>query len=471
MEKNKSKVEEKQGLKKSLKLVFVYTVATGSIFTFIGYWDSVFYQYCGPATFIAFAIMMCAILPIAFVYSELAPLFHTAGGELVYNTVGMNKHIGFLSSWLIMAAWISVPPAVVMGIITWLSRTFHLDLDFKYIVIIGLILLICYFIMSLQDIQFLVKAQAGMLFCNIGGTLITGILLLCSGHWHFSNFNPLFQTGLQSIMNIPGWLIGAALLITPFFGFETVPEMVEEGNFPIKDSSKAIRGSVLTCGIIYVFFFFCVAGIDNFEALLTETSQNGFLTITAMQTILGWKIWPIIFGFLAILCGMGASLLGFWMSTVRLLYSMSKKNYLPVIFSKVNKHQQPILPNIFLLGISIIFIILQNAGTFMNDFFNLMAFGCACAYALTMISAIRIHYKYPHWNSSYHLKGGNFTRVLALIIALLIAFFCTLGQGTGSWISFGVYMLVGIILWLWMVFFKWKKESVIILTLDGEKKF
>ncbi len=42
------------GLNKSLKLIFVYTVATGSIFTFVNYWDSVFYGYCGSGTFLAF---------------------------------------------------------------------------------------------------------------------------------------------------------------------------------------------------------------------------------------------------------------------------------------------------------------------------------------------------------------------------------------------------------------------------------
>lgn len=33
---------EGNGLQKSLKLIFVYTVATGSIFTYVSYWDSVF---------------------------------------------------------------------------------------------------------------------------------------------------------------------------------------------------------------------------------------------------------------------------------------------------------------------------------------------------------------------------------------------------------------------------------------------
>lgn len=85
------------GLQKSLKLFFVYTVATGSIFTYVSYWDSVFIGYCGPGTFLAFALMTIAILPTALVYSELAPLFHTSGGELIYNTVGINKHAGFFA--------------------------------------------------------------------------------------------------------------------------------------------------------------------------------------------------------------------------------------------------------------------------------------------------------------------------------------------------------------------------------------
>jgi APA family basic amino acid/polyamine antiporter len=124
-----------------------------------------------------------------------------------------------------------------------------------------------------------------------------------------------------------------------------------------------------------------------------------------------------------------------------------------------------------LLVVSIVFLILQNSGTFMNDFFNLMSFACACAYTITMISDIRIHKNHPNWKSSYHLKGGNFARWLAFFIALAIAFFCTLGQGIGSWISLGVYMGIGVILWLWMLIVKWKKEKVVVDTPDGPLKY
>ncbi|MCI6273423.1 MAG: APC family permease [Coriobacteriaceae bacterium] len=464
--------EQGGSLQKSLKLVFVYTVATGSIFTWVSYWDSVFFGYCGSGTWLAFAIMALSILPTALVYSELAPLFHKAGGELIYNTVGINKHVGFFASWLIMAAWIAVPPAVVMAIATWISRTVGLDLTFATTMPIGVCILVFVFFLSLQDVKVLVKAQALCLFVNIVATIVTGVLILFSGHWSIQNMSGgMFWSGLESVYGIPPWVIGLALLITPYFGFETVPQMVEEGDFPIKDSKKAICGSIITCGAIYTFFYFCVAGLDSVPNLLAGDAANGFMTIINMERTLGWAAWPVAYGFFSVLMGLGASILGFWMSTVRMLYSMSEKNFLPSSFSRVNKHRQPILPNVFLLAISLVFLLLMNATTFMNDFFNLMSFGCACAYALTMVSAVRICWLHPRWKSPNPVRGGNALRILAMCVMVAIAFFCTLGQGTGSWISFGVYLGVGVLLWLYMVLVRWRHSKVVIETPDGIQEF
>ncbi|MEI3035581.1 MAG: hypothetical protein V8T62_01245 [Oscillospiraceae bacterium] len=71
-----------------------------------------------------------------------------------------------------------------------------------------------------------------------------------------------------------------------------------------------------------------------------------------------------------------------------------------------------------------------------------------------------IHHKYPHWKSDNAVKGGDAFRILAMLIAVAIAFFCTLGQGIDSWICFGVYLGIGVLLWLWMVLVNWKKHPV-----------
>ena len=90
---------------------------------------------------------------------------------------------------------------------------------------------------------------------------------------------------------------------------------------------------------------------------------------------------------------------------------------------------------------------------------------------MNMISAVCIHRKHPDWKSSNTVKGGDAFRLFAMCIAVAIAFFCTLGQGIDSWICFGVYLGVGVVIWLWMVLVNWKKHPVEIETPDGIQKF
>jgi len=458
-------------LKRGLKLIYVFAIATGAIFTFVGYWDTVFISYCGPATFLAFLLMTLAVLPIAFVYCELAPMFPQAGAELIYNTVGINKSSGFFASWFILLAYIAVPPASVMAILEWLNRVIGLNLSITSIMIGGIIVLIIYCGLSLGDIQLAGKVQLFMLMGAIVACLITTFAILFSGHWSWSNFTPFFRSSIGD-GGFGGWVIGLGLIITPYFGFETVPLMIEEGDFPIKDSTKAIWGSVVTCGIIYTLLFFAVAGLAPYEALLykPDGSEVSFLTMTALENILGWNTWSVIYGIGAIIFAIGTCLLGFWLSTVRMVYAMGIQNYLPKSFAYCNKKQQPIIPNLLLLAISIIFLLMMNATTFMKDFFNLMAFGCAVAYGMTSWSAINIKRKHPTWVSPYKLPGGAFMRWLSLILSVIIAVFCTLGQGAGSWKNFAVYMGIGVVLWIYMLV-KWQKEKVRVITPDGETEY
>ncbi len=459
-------------LKRGLKWIYVYAIATGAIFTFVGYWDTIFIAYCGPGTFLAFALMTIAVMPIAFVYCELVPMFPQAGAELIYNTVGINKTAGFFSSWMILLAYINVPPAAVMAILAWVFRVFGVSMSIRGIMFWGIVVLCIYCILSLWDIQLAGKIQLAMLIMAILACLITTFALLFSGHWSWSNFTPFFRSSIGD-GGIGGWVIGLGLIITPYFGFETVPLLIEEGDFPIKDSTKAIWSSVVTCGVIYSLLFFAVAGIAPYDTLLTapDGSEVSFLTMTAMENLLGWKVWSVIYGFGAIIGAIGTCLLGFWLSTVRMIYAMGMQNFLPKSFAYCNKHQQPILPNLLLLGICIIFLLMMNTTTFIYDFFNLMAFGCAVAYAMTSWSAISIKIKHPNWQSPYHLAGGMFMRVLSLVLSIVIAVFCTIGQGIGSWKGFAVYIAIGGVLWLWMIGIRWRKEKVHIITPDGEMDF
>ena len=282
-------------LSKSMKLIYVYAMATGAIFTFMCYWDGIFMSYTGPGTFLAFALMTLAVLPTAFVYAEFSTMLPSTGSCLVFNTVGINKHAGFWSAWLIMCAWIAVPSAGVLGIIEWLNHQFGLGLTGGKAVIVGSLVLCFWCVLSLYKNVVAGKVQSFMLMAGIAGILICSLLFLLSGHWSIANFADFFtssnekQWGGNFATGI-AWVVGCSFMITPYFGFETVPAMVEEGDFPIKDQKKAILGSVITCGAIYTIFYFCLAGAMPWAELTNGGDCHPFITFEALQYCFGDKI-------------------------------------------------------------------------------------------------------------------------------------------------------------------------------------
>lgn len=459
-------------LSKSLKLIYVYALATGAIFTFMCYWDGIFLSYTGPATFLAFALMTLMILPTAFVYSEYSTMLPSAGSCLVFNTVGLNKHAGFWSAWLIMCAWIAVPAAGVLGIIEWINYQFGLNCTGWTAVAVGAVILFGWFLLSTYKNVVAGKVQTFMLFAGIGGIIICSLMFFFSGHWSLANFSNFFAScnDVQyggSFTTAIAWIVGCSFMITPYFGFETVPAMVEEGDFPIKDQKKAILGSVLTCGAIYALFYFALAGAMPWAELTNNGDCHPFISFEALRYCFGDGIawFVLVMGFVGVVFPIGTSVLGFWYSAVRMIYAMGRQNFLPKAFAKTNKYSQPMLANVLILVVSVAFLAMQS----IRSFFDLMAFACAICYVITTISSFVVDKKHPEWERPY--KCPKILKVLSLIFILVVAVFCTIGIGTTTWLGFLGYMGVGFVLWLIMNLVKWPKEKVWMRTPEGEKEY
>lgn len=459
-------------LSKSMKLIYVYAMATGAIFTFMCYWDGIFMSYTGPATFLAFALMTAAVLPTAFVYAEFSTMLPSTGSCLVFNTVGLNKHAGFWSAWLIMCAWIAVPAAGVLGIIDWLNYQFGLNLTGTSAVIVGAIVLCAWCALSMYKNVVAGKVQSFMLFAGICGILICSFIFLFSGNWSLANFADFFTSSNAeewggTFTTGIAWVVGCSFMITPYFGFETVPAMVEEGDFPIKDQKKAILGSVVTCGAIYTIFYFCLAGAMPWAQLTNGGDCHPFITFEALRYCFGDHIawFVLIMGIVGVVFPIGTSVLGFWYSGVRMIYAMGRQNFLPKQFSYTNKYNQPTWPNILILIVSIGFIAMQS----ITAFFDLMAFACALCYVITSISSLVLAKKHPEWKRPY--RCSSIIKIMSLIIMIAIAFFCTIGIGQTTWMGFAGYMGVGLALWLYMILIKWKKEKVWMKTPVGDTEY
>ncbi|GBR74556.1 amino acid permease LysP, partial [Candidatus Termititenax aidoneus] len=150
-----------------------------------------------------------------------------------------------------------------------------------------------------------------------------------------------------------------------------------------------------------------------------------------------------------------------------MIYAMGRQNFLPEVFARTNKHGQPILPNILILVISILFIMMQT----IRSFFDLMAFACALCYAISTISSMVLAQKHPEWPRPFELPWGKVMRWLSLGVAVVIAVFCTIGITPMTWYGFSGYIGIGLLLWGYMVLFRWRTEKVWMKTPDGDKEF
>jgi APA family basic amino acid/polyamine antiporter len=461
-------------LKRSLSWLYVYALATGAILTFIGYWDGMFLSSAGPSTFLAFLAMAVLMLPVGFVYCEFATLLPSCGVELVYGTVGINKHVGYWSTWLILAAWLAVPPAGVMGIIQWLNYIAGWQLSVTQIAILSAVFLSIYLVLSLNEISLAGQVQTFMLFLALAVCAITAVMFMFSGSWSLSHFSPFFSAlGFEKDWGGFAIVVGWSLLISPFFGFETVPNLVEEGNFPIKDQSKAIIGSILTCAAIYALFFFALAGMGENATLTKGGTFPAFVSSEALKGAFGvgpmMKVWLVIFGIGAIVFTIGTCILGFWISSVRMFFAMGRQNFLPKVFARTNRHAQPILPNLLIWAVSITALVIMNVSSFLQEFFCLMGFCCAAAYSLISLASIVLAVRNKTWTRPYRIPGGMTMRVLAFVISTVIAVLTTFGQP--GWIQWVLYMGLGLVLWLYLILFKWRKERVWMETPEGVKEY
>ena len=100
----------------------------------------------------------------------------SCGVELVYGTVGINKHIGFWSTWLILAAWLAVPAAGMMGIISWFNYIAGWNLSITSITLIAAGFITLYLILSLYEIKLAGQIQTFMLFFALAVCSITAII-------------------------------------------------------------------------------------------------------------------------------------------------------------------------------------------------------------------------------------------------------------------------------------------------------
>ncbi len=452
---------EQVKLEKKLSPINVWSLALGCI---IGWGAFVmpgntFLGNAGPlGTAIAMGIAALIMIIIAFNYNFMINKYPVAGGEFTYTQKAFGEKHAFVCSWFLGLSYLAIVPlnATALALIgrNLMNNIFQVGFHYNvagydiYLgeIILAVVALILFAFLSIRGVKFTGVFQTGLVFALVGGVLIITIAALANPNVKFSNLTPGFYPG-----NAPLAGVLAVIAVAPwaFVGFDTIPQAAEEFKFSAKKTKLIMILSILFGAAVYVILNTVTAavipeGYDSWTAYIDDIPNlNGLISLPTFHA--GYQLLGtagVVFLGIAVLGAILSGIIGFYMATSRLLYSMSKEKVLPGWFGEL--HESYKTPAHAILFVLIIALVAPFFGrTALGWIVDMSSIGAAIGYGYTSLAAYKFAKKEKNTGiMATGIVGG--IMALAFIVLLLVPipiFNCSLGKE--SYICLVIWIVMG----------------------------
>ena len=427
------------GLKKSLSLLQVIALAAGGMVAAwmveIKYW----FELSGTGSLIALFVCGLLVLPLCFIYTEMTSMMPYAGGENIWVSNAFGWNIGWLCCWFVLLLYVMAMPTVSYGIASMASYLF--EITTVQTKVIATIVLLVWFILSNFELKILAKVQSILFWSTLAVSLLADVIFILSGlfsktacSWSFSALSPWFPSGFG------GFSAAVALLIMKFIGFDMIPQLSEETNFPKKDLWKAFVGSLFFTFLIYGTAIVAVGGVVSNEWIAETDIVDPRVADLLDLHWLGVVI--VVMGTLTCL----TTLTGFWASASRTIFGAASQGQLSPAFTKLNRHGQPGLANIVVCVLSIFFTAFAP-DAWVDYIYTIYGLTAGVVYLLVALSFLQLRRTHPEWKRPYRLKNGFFWGIFSVIFCGYVIYISARELDLTAWLVMAAYILLGIGFW------------------------
>lgn len=361
-------------------------------------------------TAIAMVLGALVMIIIAFSYAYMVPKYPKAGGEFTFTKECYGKIPAYVCGWFLVAAYLTnVPmnstaiPLIIEGlfgdVLNWggIGYTIadsHVSLGG---IVIASAILILFGILNIVGVK-----KAGIVQTILAALLATCAVTLCvaglaSGKASGANFSPIwgydkkalaasgvYSESMANQNKLSAVLATFAIAPWAFVGFDTIPQVSEEFKF----SYKKVIG-IMVIAIMFGCFVYisnntvAAAAIKNWPE---QCAQGKWVLLVAAENLLG-PFGKVLVG-VGVSCAVLSGIMGFYLASSRLMYSMSKDGYLPAVFGKIDeKHGTPKNAMIFCIVISLAGSILGREA--LGWFVDMSAIGASIGYLFTALATIK----------------------------------------------------------------------------------
>ena len=409
-----------RGLKKTLSPTHVWAIAFGCI---IGWGSFInpgkkFLPNSGVAgTAIAMILGALVMMIIARSYAYMVPKYPKAGGEFTFTKMCFGKIAAYICGWFLVVAYLTNVPmnSTAIGLIVdgldgsanILKFGFHYQIA-GFDVWLGEILLASGILILFGILNILGVKKAGFVQTILATLLAICAVTLCvagivSAKAKGINMEPIwgFDKAAAAAANATTADIGdfahvgtqgvlsavlATFAIAPwaYVGFDTIPQAAEEFKFPLK--------KVMTILIIAILFG-CFVYVSNNTVAATALENwpdrvlaGDWVLLIAAEELLG-SFGKVLIG-IGVSCAVLSGIMGFYLASSRLMYSMAGDGFLPKWFGYVDeKHGTPKNAMIFCIIVSLSGPVLGREA--LGWFVDMSAIGASIGYFATCIAALR----------------------------------------------------------------------------------
>ena len=420
MSKKSLKQQAPEGsLQRQLSPMHVWAIAFGCV---IGWGSFInpgkkFLANSGVAgTAIAMILGAIVMIIIAFSYAYMVPKYPKAGGEFTFTKNCFGKRLAFLCGWFLVAAYLTNVPmnstAIALIIDGLTGHKGILNFGFHYTlagtdIYLGQMIPAMFILILFGWLNIIGVKKAGFV-----QTILASLLVLCVFVLFIA---ALFSAKAKGINMAPIWgfdkkaameagavtseieqfahkgssgilsAILATFAIAPwaYVGFDAIPQAAEEFNFSFKKVSF-----IMMIAIVFGCFVYTSNNTVAAAALANwpeRVMKGEWVVLVAAEELLG-TFGKVLVG-VGVSCAVLSGIMGFYLASSRLMYSMARDGYLPAWFGKVDRrYGTPKNAMIFCIIVSLSGPVLGREA--LGWFVDMCAIGASIGYFFTAAATL-----------------------------------------------------------------------------------
>ncbi len=395
-------LKKSKGLKKELKLLDVYSVATGTTLS-AGFFllPGLAAIQAGPALIAAYLIATVPLIPGMFSIIELATAMPRAGGIYYFLDRTLGPAIGTIGG---IGTWLALILKVSFALI---GMSAYLEIFFPNLPIIPISIGIAVLIGAIN--LFGTKKSGSFQTVLVFSLLILLAIFIAGGipeinREHFKGF---FDVEFSSILSTAG------LVFVSYVGLTKVASLSEEVQNPERNIPLGVILSIITTLIIYALGTTIMVGVLPMEEL-----KGNLTPVASTANIIFGKIGTILLSIAALFAFISVSNAG-TLSASRYPLAMSRDHIFPRYLRKLNKSRIPFVSIILTVAVIIIAILIFNPARIakLASAFQLLMFALS-SLAVIVMRESRIQSYDPGYKSPFY----PWMQIIGILAPLVLIF-------------------------------------------------